>query len=107
MRMPTMMARIGKTRSRKIPKRSYEEVDYAQVLQHINNFLPVKEMAERPVDLEVLRQFSELVDNERCRPLPGLGVCEGSDQPWGLMSLGHSPNPASYLPKFRVLTKRR
>ncbi len=41
-----------------------EEVDYAQVLQHIDNFLPVKELAGQPVDVEVLRQFS-LVDNEK------------------------------------------
>jgi len=41
-----------------------EEVDYAQVLQYIDNFLPVKELAGRPVDLEVLRQFG-LVDNEK------------------------------------------
>ncbi len=40
-----------------------EEVDYEQVLQHIDTFLPVKELAGRPVDLEVLRQ-SGLVDNE-------------------------------------------
>ena len=39
-----------------------EEVDYEQVLQHIDNFLPVKELAGRSVDLEVLRQFG-LVDN--------------------------------------------
>ena len=41
-----------------------EEVDYAQVLQHIDDFLPVTELAGRPVDLEVLRQFG-LVDSER------------------------------------------
>ncbi len=41
-----------------------EEVDYEQVLQHIDNFLPVKELAGRPVHLEVLRQFG-LVDNEK------------------------------------------
>ena len=41
-----------------------EEVDYEQVLQHIDNFLPVKELAGRPVNLEVLRQFG-LVDNEK------------------------------------------
>jgi hypothetical protein len=40
-----------------------EELDYAQVLQHINSFLPVKELAGRPLDLKVLRQFG-LVDNE-------------------------------------------
>lgn len=41
-----------------------EEVDYAQVLQYIDHFLPVKELAGRPIDLEVLRQFG-LVDNEK------------------------------------------
>jgi len=46
------------------PEADLEEVDHAQVLQHINNFLPVKELAGRPVDLEVLRQFG-LVDNEK------------------------------------------
>jgi hypothetical protein len=39
-----------------------EEVDYAQVLQHIDSFLPVKGLAGRPVDLGVLRQFG-LVEN--------------------------------------------
>ena len=41
-----------------------EEVDYAQVLQHIDNFLPVKELCGRPPDVEVLRQFG-LEDSER------------------------------------------
>lgn len=41
-----------------------EEVDYAQVLQHIDHFLPVKELAGRPIDLQVLKQFG-LVDNEK------------------------------------------
>ena len=41
-----------------------EEVDYAQVLQYIDHFLPVKELSGRPIDLEVLRQFG-LVDNEK------------------------------------------
>ena len=41
-----------------------EEVDYEQVLQHIDNFLPVKELAGRPLDLELLRQFW-LVGNEQ------------------------------------------
>jgi hypothetical protein len=41
-----------------------EEVDYAQALQYIGQFLPVKELAGRPVGLEVLRQFG-LVDSER------------------------------------------
>ena len=41
-----------------------EEVDYAQVLQYIDHFLPVKELAGRPIDREILRQFG-LVDNEK------------------------------------------
>jgi hypothetical protein len=41
-----------------------EEIDYAQVLQYIDHFLPVKELAGRPVDLKRLRQFG-LVDNEK------------------------------------------
>jgi len=41
-----------------------EKVDYAQALQHIDNILPVKQPAGRPVALEVLRQFG-LVDNKR------------------------------------------
>ncbi len=41
-----------------------EEVDYAQVLEHINQFLPVKELAGRLIDAPLLRQFG-LVDNEK------------------------------------------
>ena len=41
-----------------------EEADYARVLELINQFLPVKELAGRPIGLPVLRQFG-LVENER------------------------------------------
>jgi hypothetical protein len=41
-----------------------EEGDYARVLQLINEFLPVKEMAGRLVGVPVLRQFG-LVENEK------------------------------------------
>ncbi len=41
-----------------------DEIDYLQVLQHMDHFLPVKELAGRPIDVRVLRQFG-LVDNER------------------------------------------
>jgi hypothetical protein len=41
-----------------------EEVDYAQVLEHINQFLPVKELAGHLIDAPLLRQFG-LVDNEK------------------------------------------
>ncbi|MEW6161089.1 MAG: hypothetical protein AB1813_26980 [Verrucomicrobiota bacterium] len=40
-----------------------EEGDYARVLQIINEFLPVEEMAGRLIGVPVLRQFG-LVDNE-------------------------------------------
>lgn len=41
-----------------------EEGDYAQVLQSINEFLPVKELAGRLIGVGVLRQFG-LVENEQ------------------------------------------
>jgi hypothetical protein len=41
-----------------------EEADYAKVLQSINEFLPVKELAGRLIQLPVLRQFG-LVENEK------------------------------------------
>src|SRR2546425_7606883 len=41
-----------------------DEGDYARVLQLINEFLPVKEMAGRLVGVPVLRQFG-LVENEK------------------------------------------
>lgn len=41
-----------------------EEGDYARVLQIINEFLPVKEMAGRLIGVPVLRQFG-LVENEK------------------------------------------
>jgi len=40
-----------------------EEEDYVRVLQAINEFLPVKELAGRPVDVSVLKEFG-LIDNE-------------------------------------------
>ena|SRR5277367_3224552 len=41
-----------------------EEQDYITVLQAINEFLPVKELAGRPVEMSVLKEFG-LVDNEK------------------------------------------
>jgi hypothetical protein len=41
-----------------------EEGDYARVLQLINEFLPVKELAGRLIGMPVLRQFG-LVESER------------------------------------------
>jgi hypothetical protein len=41
-----------------------EEDDYVRVLQAINEFLPVKELAGRPVEMSVLKEFG-LVDNAK------------------------------------------
>jgi hypothetical protein len=41
-----------------------DEADHAKVLQHINEFLPVKELMGKVVDVRVLRQFG-LVENEK------------------------------------------
>jgi hypothetical protein len=41
-----------------------EEADYARALQLINEFLPVKELAGRMIDVPTLRQFG-LVENEK------------------------------------------
>ncbi len=41
-----------------------EEGDYARVLQVINEFLPIQELAGRLIEVPVLRQFG-LVDNEQ------------------------------------------
>jgi hypothetical protein len=41
-----------------------EEDDYVRVLQAINEFLPVKELAGRPVEVSVLKEFG-LVDNAK------------------------------------------
>src|SRR5271155_3293639 len=41
-----------------------EEDDYVRVLQAINEFLPVKELAGHPVEMSVLKEFG-LVDNEK------------------------------------------
>ena len=40
-----------------------EEEDYIRVLHAINEFLPVKELAGRPVEISVLREFG-LIDNK-------------------------------------------
>jgi hypothetical protein len=41
-----------------------EEDDYVRVLQAIDEFLPVKELAGHPVEMSVLKEFG-LVDNEK------------------------------------------
>jgi hypothetical protein len=41
-----------------------DEEDYVRVLHAINEFLPVKELAGRPVEVSVLREFG-LIDNKK------------------------------------------
>ena len=41
-----------------------DEADYAEMLKAIDEFLPVKELAGRPIKMPVLRQFG-LVENEK------------------------------------------
>lgn len=76
-----------------------EEADYAQVLKYIDQFLPVKELAGRPVDLEALRQFG-LVDNERMDRLlsSALGKTESSGE---LDKPGPEFKPGKVAPKTR------
>jgi len=45
-----------------------EEEDYIRVLHAMNEFLPVKELAGRPVEVSVLREFG-LVDNQKVERL--------------------------------------
>ncbi len=79
------------------PEVDLEEVDYAQVLQYIDHFLPVKELAGRPVELQALRQFG-LVDNEKvdhflASAFAKTPVNPESDKP------GPVPEPAKVAPK--------
>ncbi|MEJ0088570.1 MAG: hypothetical protein WDM80_02250 [Limisphaerales bacterium] len=50
--------------SESAPEIDPEEADHARVLQLINEFLPVKELVGRAIELPVLRQFG-LVENEK------------------------------------------
>jgi hypothetical protein len=54
-----------------------EDGDYARVLQIINEFLPVKELAGRLIEVPVLRQFG-LVENEALEQL--LAVAFGKSE---------------------------
>jgi len=65
-----------------------EEADYAEMLKVIDQFLPVKELAGRPIKVPVLRQFG-LVENEKLdrflntafgkSPEPDQGSSEGKE----------------------------
>jgi len=74
-----------------------EDVDYAQVLQHIDNFLPVKELAGRALDLELLRQFG-LVENEKVDQFLASAFAKtpASREPG---QPGPEPQPEKFIPK--------
>jgi len=54
-----------------------DEGDYARVLQIVNEYLPVKEMAGRLIGVPVLRQFG-LIEKRESGQLPGHRVFEKS-----------------------------
>jgi len=66
----------------KAPDQDLEEVDYAQVLRHINEFLPVRELIGHAIDVQTLKQFG-LVDSHKvgCLPASALGKSESATGP--------------------------
>ncbi len=56
-----------------------DEEDYIRVLQAINEFLPVKELAGRPVEVSVLKEFG-LVDNEHVDGLLAVALGRGKER---------------------------
>ena len=60
-----------------------EEEDYIRVLQAINEFLPVKELAGRPVEVSVLKEFG-LIDNEKADGVLATVFGRGKERQEGL-----------------------
>ena len=56
-----------------------EEEDYIRVLQAINEFLPVTELAGRPVEICVLKEFG-LIDNEKADGLLATAFGRGKER---------------------------
>ncbi len=56
-----------------------EEEDYIRVLHAINEFLPVKELAGRPVEVTVLKEFG-LIDNARVDGLLATAFRRGKER---------------------------
>lgn len=81
-----------------------EAGDYVRVLQVINEFLPVKELAGRLVGVPVLRQFG-LVENERvdCFLATALGKTrEATDEPPNRVEQKRVRNEAEVSQKRQV-----
>jgi hypothetical protein len=56
-----------------------EEEDYVRILHAINEFLPVKELAGRPVELAVLKEFG-LIENEKVDGLLATAFGRGKER---------------------------
>ena len=56
-----------------------EEEDYVRVLHAINEFLPVKELAGRPVEVSVLKEFG-LIDNQEVDQLLATAFRRGKER---------------------------
>jgi hypothetical protein len=56
-----------------------EEEDYIRILHAINEFLPVKELAGRPVEVTVLKEFG-LIDNARVDGLLATAFRRGKER---------------------------
>ena len=61
------------------PDEDMEEEDYIRVLHAINEFLPVKELAGRPVEVTVLKEFG-LIDNARVDGLLATAFRRGKER---------------------------
>jgi hypothetical protein len=56
-----------------------EEEDYIRLLHAVNEFLPVKELAGRPVEVSVLKEFG-LIDNEKADGLLATAFGRGKER---------------------------
>ncbi len=77
-----------------------EEADYAQVLEHINAYLPVNELAGCPIGLQVLKQFG-LVDNEKVDQFLASAFAKREsppEPPTSLPAKAQSPPPSKVPP---------
>jgi hypothetical protein len=82
-----------------------EEGDYARVMELINEFLPVKEMAGRLIGVPVLRQFG-LIENEKVDNFPGHRLLETSGACRKLVERdGETARSAMREPRARQIRK--
>jgi hypothetical protein len=82
-----------------------DEGDYARVLDLINEFLPVKEMAGRLIGTPVLRQFA-LIENEKVDNLLAAALSKGSEPAEGPLN-ATDPRPRRRSGKTRGRQVRR